>query len=67
VKFPLLKNSKTWLDRFKTRHQVTRMVTTLCKKPYEWIKGKLDGFYEQFDNEKKNYRYTLNMDETGSA
>ena len=59
-----LKFGKNWVDKFKMRHKLkARLVNTFCKKPYNYIEQKLNGFYEAFDLVKNKARLFLNMDE----
>jgi len=63
-KLESLKFEGGWLQKFKERHQISkRMATSLCKKPYSYLKNKLETFCQAFDS-KKNIRLLLNMDET---
>jgi len=66
LKLESLKFGKNWLTKFKKRKMIkARMINTLCKKTYSYLEEKLSGFYSAFDLIKNNYRYFLNMDETG--
>jgi len=56
---------KNWVKKFKKRHKIeSRIVNTVCKKPYSYLENKLSSFYQTFDLIKDKSRLLLNMDET---